>query len=98
MTCEGHLGGDTMNSERECYGKMFPSVIDLVYNTSITGKVFGYEVYYSGQVAQKRSITVNQDAWRECLKCRYMDDCYRMSVGRMLMEFAARSAPDTQYG
>ena len=87
-----------MNSEPECYGRLFPSVVEMVHNRPLAGKVFGYEVDYSGQVAQKRDITVNQDAWRECLKCHHMDDCYRMSVGRMLMEFAARSAPDTQYG
>ncbi len=86
-----------MNSEPECYGRLFPSVVEMVHNRPVAGKVFGYEVDYSGQVAQRRDITVNQDAWRECLKCHYMDDCYRMSVGRMLMELAVRSASETQY-
>ncbi len=89
--------GDAMNSERECYGKMFPSVIEVAHDTSTAGRVFGYEVYYSGQVAHSRVITVNQDAWRQCLKCSYLDGCYRMSVGTMLMEFAVKSAPDSQY-
>jgi len=86
-----------MNSERECYGKMFPSVIEIAHNTSIAGKVFGYELCYSGQAVQKRGITVSQDAWRECLKCLSMDDCYRMSIGTMLMELAVKSARETQY-
>lgn len=86
-----------MICERECYGKMFPSVVEMAHNRPIAGKVFGYEVYYSGQVAQTRGATVNHDAWQECLKCSYLDGCYRMSTGTMFMEFAVKTAPESQY-
>jgi hypothetical protein len=51
-----------MNREPECYGKMFPSVIEMAHNKAVAGKVFGYRVDYSGQVAQKRDATVDRDA------------------------------------
>ena len=87
-----------MNSERECYGKMFPSVVEMTLNEPIAGKVFGYEMYYSGQVAQMRRTTVNDDAWQECLKCSHLDGCYRFSTGRMLMDLAVKGTPESLYG
>jgi len=86
-----------MNSKRPCYGEMFPSIVEMVHNRPINGKVFGYEMSYSGQVAQRQGATVNHDAWQECLRCSCMDDCYRVSIGRMLMELAVKNEPVSQY-
>ncbi len=30
-----------MSRERECYGRMFPSVVETAHNESVVGKVFG---------------------------------------------------------
>ena len=86
-----------MNSERECYGKMFPSITEMAHNKPISGKVFGYEVDYGGQVAQRRCATVNHDTWEQCLKCPDLDGCYRVSAGKMLMELAVKTEPESQY-
>lgn len=86
-----------MNSERECYGKMFPSVVEMAHNRPISGKVFGYEVYYGGQVVQRRGATVNHDAWQGCSKCSSLDGCYRVSTGIMLMELAVKAEPESQF-
>ncbi len=86
-----------MSTERQCYGKMFPSVVEMRHNQPVAGKVFGYDVFYSGQVAHKRSATVNHAAWDECLECAVFDGCYRLSIGAMLMELAVKTVPNTQY-
>ena len=86
-----------MNSERECYGKMFPSVVAMAHNRPGAGKVFGYELYYSGQVAHRRETTVNHDAWQECLRCSFLDGCYRVSTGTLLMELAVKAEPQSQF-
>ncbi len=86
-----------MSAERQCYGKMFPSVVEMRQDQPVAGKVFGYEVLYSGQVAHKRSATVNRSAWGECLECPHLDGCYRLSIGAMLMELAVKTVPNTQY-
>jgi hypothetical protein len=86
-----------MNREPECYGKMFPSVVELAHNRLVAGKVFRYEVDYEGQVAQKRVATTNRDAWQKCLECRELDGCYRLSTGTMLMELAVKTSPQTLY-
>ena len=86
-----------MNSEQECYGKMFPSIVEMVHDRPAAGKVFGFEVDYSGQVAWKRDATVSLDAWRECLGCSDFDSCYRLSTGTILMELAVKRTPQTLY-
>jgi hypothetical protein len=86
-----------MNREPECYGKMFPSVVEMAHNKPVAGKVFGYEVDYPGQVAHKRETMVDRDAWQKCLECCDLDGCYRLSTGTMLMELAVKTTPQTLY-
>jgi hypothetical protein len=87
-----------MNREPECYGKMFPPVVEMAHNRSVVGKVFGYELSYQGEVAACRAATVNRDAWQQCLECREFEGCYRLSAGTMLMELAVRTSPQSLYG
>jgi len=86
-----------MNRERECYGKMFPSVVEMSHNRAVTGKVFGYQLDYEGQVAQKRDSTVDCVAWEQCLGCSELEGCYRLSAGTMLMELAVKTSPKSLY-
>jgi hypothetical protein len=86
-----------MNREEECYGKMFPSVVEMVHNRGVAGKVFGYELDYAGQVAQKRDTTVNREAWEKCLECSELDGCFRLSTGTMLMDLAVKTSPKSLY-
>jgi len=86
-----------MSLKQECYGRMFPSVVEMAQNRAIAGKVFGYQLDYTGQVAQRRDTIVNRDAWQECLECRDLDGCYRLSAGTMLMELAVKTSPVSLY-
>ncbi len=86
-----------MNRDQECYGKMFPSVVEIAHNRAVVGKVFGYQLDYSGQVAQKRDSTVDRVAWEKCLECRELEGCFRLSAGTMLMELAVKSSPQSLY-
>ena len=86
-----------MNREQECYGKMFPSIAEMVHFKPIKGQVFGYHLDYSGQVAQKRDATVDHDAWQRCLECAELDGCYRLSIGTMLMDLAVKTSPKSLY-
>ena len=86
-----------MNGRPECYGKMFPSLVEMAHNRQVAGKVFGYELTYEGQVAARRAATLNRDAWERCLECRDLEGCYRLSVGTMLMDLALRMSPQSLY-
>jgi len=86
-----------MNREQECYGKMFPSIVEMAHNKLVAGKVFGYEMDYPGQVAHKRDTTVDREAWQRCVECPDLDGCYRLSAGTMLMELALKTMSQTLY-
>jgi hypothetical protein len=72
--------------EKDCYGKMFPSVITRPNNVRMAGEVFSYHVEQPGLMATHRSVSVNQEAWRRCVACEDYETCYRLSVGRLLLE------------
>jgi hypothetical protein len=86
-----------MNTKPECYGKMFPSIVETAHNKPVAGKVFGYEVDYPGQVVHKRAAIVDGDAWQHCLECPDFTGCYQLSTGTMLMEFAVKTTPQSLY-
>lgn len=86
-----------MIPKQECYGKMFPSVVEMDHYKPVAGKVFGYQLDYSGQVAQRRDATIDRDAWQKCLECRELDGCFRLSAGTMLMELAVKTSPKSLY-
>ncbi len=86
-----------MKTQADCYGKMFPRVVEMAHNKPVTGKVFGYRVDYPGQVATNHVATVNHDEWQHCLECPELDGCYRLSTGTLLMELAIKSLPVTLF-
>lgn len=80
-----------MKSKANCYGKMFPDVMHMVHNEAITGKVFGYRVDHPGISVTHRATTINREQWQRCLECSELDGCYRLSIGTILMELAAKN-------
>ncbi len=86
-----------MNTQADCYGKMFPSVIEMAHNKPVAGRVFGYQVDYTGLVAHKRDAMVDRDAWQLCLKCPDFATCYQLSTATILMELAVKTTPQSLY-
>jgi hypothetical protein len=86
-----------MSRDAECYGKMFPSIVEMAHNGIVAGRVFGYQLDYAGQVAHKRDAIVNREAWQKCLECPELDGCYRLSTGTILMELAVKMSPQSLY-
>ncbi len=86
-----------MKTQPDCYGKMFPAIVEMDHSKPVAGKVFGYQVDYAGQVATNRVATVNREEWQHCLECPGLDGCYRLSAGTLLMELAVKTSPQTMY-
>ena len=76
------------DEEKDCYGKMLPPVIKRPDNVTMAGKVFSYYVKQPGLMATDRSVSVDEEAWRRCVTCEDYETCYRLSVGRLLLEIA----------
>jgi hypothetical protein len=62
--------------------------MSLAQNKPVSGKVFGYQVDFPGVSATKRGVTVDREAWEECVGCPEFEGCYRISTGTILMELA----------
>ncbi len=73
---------------QECYGNMFPPVNRQPDNVPVTGKVFSYHVEHTGVMARDRAVSVDENAWRQCVKCDEYESCYRLSVSRLMLETA----------
>ncbi len=79
-----------MENEKECYGRMFPSVLELRHNEQVKGHLFAYTVECTGISTGDRSVSADLGNWQECTRCSKLDICYRLSVGQLLMELAVR--------
>ncbi len=86
-----------MANQSDCYGTMFPSVEVMTHNRGVSGEVFGYRVDYEGAVLKKREAIVKAAAWDKCRQCSELESCYRLSTGRLLMELAVGTMPQTCY-
>jgi hypothetical protein len=86
-----------MKHEQECYGNMFPPVVEMAHAKPVIGKIFGYHLDYPGQVAHTRDAVINREAWEKCLECPELDGCFRLSEGTMLMELAVMTSPKSLY-
>lgn len=53
--------------EKECCGKMFPTVIGRSDNVTAAGEVFSYYIRHPGLMATDRSGSINHEAWRRCI-------------------------------
>jgi hypothetical protein len=80
-----------MNSHPDCYGRLFPPVETVVHGKEIAGGVFGYRIAQPGLVNGAHASLVDMRAWEECAGCRDFDTCYRLSTGKLLLEFATRA-------
>jgi hypothetical protein len=76
---------------------MFPSVVEMAHEGVVVGKVFRYQLDYSGQVARMQGAIVDLDAWEKCLECHDLDVCFRLSAGTILIELALKTSPKSLY-
>lgn len=73
------------------YGGLFPETLVKASNQDVKSRVFGYHLDHHGVVESGRTVTTDRDAWHACTTCPELDGCYRLSVGRILMDIAVRS-------
>jgi hypothetical protein len=74
--------------EKDCYGKMFPSVIRRPSNVTMAGKVFSYHIKRPGMMATEHLVMADGQAWRQCVMCEEYEACYRLSISKLLLETA----------
>ncbi|QDU79819.1 hypothetical protein Pla110_15380 [Polystyrenella longa] len=81
-----------MKQHHECYGKMFPDILNLPADQPKSGKVFTVLNDQSGGMLQsKKSITPNQEQWDNCMSCPEFDHCYKFSIAKVSLATALSS-------
>lgn len=74
---------------KRCYGKLFPSVLGLEVDRTVSGKAFEYRIERAGGTfVSRRGIAVQMDQWDDCLECPEFDSCYKLSMAKLTLETA----------
>lgn len=75
-----------MSLTPDCHGCLFPDVSKLEYNRPNQAKVATINIESHGIGIQKRGLAIDQQRWEECLQCGRFDDCYKLSIAKLMMQ------------
>lgn len=78
-----------MSHTHECYGTMFPDVLNLPPDRTISGKIFTVRIDRAGGLLRsRRTIKSDHKAWTACTQCEAFNDCYKFSMAKMSLTTA----------
>jgi hypothetical protein len=80
-------------ARRPCYGDLFPDLSRIAFNRPCAGRAFAVEVNSYGVGVQSRGMTVDEQAWEECVRCPDYRPCYDLSTAKLVLGDALRSRP-----
>ena len=76
----------------ECYGTLFPDVLNLAEGRPASGKVFTVVLERAGGMwRSSRSVTADMVQWIECQQCPVFEDCYKFSMAKLALESAIQN-------
>ena len=74
-------------SERPpCFGRLFPDFSQLTYNRTAEGCAFDARVESCGVSVQRKALTFKPQRWGVCASPGVFDECYRLSLAKLLLE------------
>lgn len=77
----------TTREHTDCYGNLFPTS-----ESPTTGEVFQLQpVGPVGITPRRRAVKTDLQAWDRCRACPEFDDCYQLSMAKLLLENTAGS-------
>ena len=74
-----------MPDRPSCFGRIFPDLAKLKYNTPLKGQVFTVLIESTGMFVQRRSLSVDQAAWDACQQCPHFRSCYDLGTAQLLL-------------
>jgi hypothetical protein len=76
----------------ECYGTLFPSLLDLQEDRPVSGTVFTVVLERAGGMWRSgRAVTADMERWTQCQQCSDFDGCYKFSMAKLAMESAIQN-------
>jgi hypothetical protein len=74
-----------MNTNRECFGSIFPDIEKLTINRENRGKVFSVKLVSLGVGINSREIHPDIEQWKVCRQCEEFDSCYSFSQAKLIL-------------
>jgi len=74
---------------RECFGKIYPDLSRVQYNTEMAGKVFRLRINSFGLMHQAPQLEADLEEWADCQTCDVFRSCFDFSNARLAMQQTA---------
>ncbi len=79
----------SQNDHKDCYGTMFPPTLHVDADRPVRGKAFAYQLFTPGGIMRAdRRVSADIKAWDECVSCAEFEHCYKLSLGKLVLETA----------
>ena len=79
----------SQHDHKQCYGTIFPTTLRAEADKLVSGKAFSFELRrVGGMFVSDRRISVNMEEWDDCRTCPEFGDCYKLSLGKVILEAA----------
>jgi hypothetical protein len=70
----------------DCFGHLSPDFSKLDYNHKAAGRAFDVLIESAGASVQRKTVTFKPEAWTKCAASPRFDECYRLSIAKLLLE------------
>lgn len=71
---------------KNCFGTIYPDLMQFRFGKEIAGKVFRMRVDTVGPLHRDRSLNCDLEQWEECHSCDEFRSCFDFSTGKLLMQ------------
>jgi hypothetical protein len=73
---------------KDCYGTIYPDLLQFKFGQEITGKVFQFRIDSRGAGHRERKLDANLGEWQDCQRCEDFHSCYAFSTAKLQMQEA----------
>jgi hypothetical protein len=80
-----------MDTNKECFGNIFPDLEKMAVNKELNGKVFSVRLASMGIGINSREIHPDVEQWNACKNCEKFDSCYSFSQAKLSLYLALRT-------
>ena len=73
---------------KDCYGTIYPDLLQFRFGQEIAGKVFQFRIDSAGAGHRECRLDANMREWQDCQKCDDFQGCYAFSSAKFQIQGA----------
>lgn len=73
---------------KDCYGTIYPDLLQFKFGQEIAGKVFQFRIDSVGAGHRERKLEANLGEWQDCQRCEDFEECYAFSSAKLRIQEA----------